>query len=89
MARTAKLAAKRGRPKDSKNKPKPAAAMAVVLPLPRPRGRPKGSGRKAIAAVRKDTSKTRFSCSSCGQNCWGKPDLMVGCLACSLEMKAA
>lgn len=36
------------------------------------------------AGVRK--SKTKFSCLGCGQNCWGKPDLLVSCHPCGLIM---
>src|SRR5262249_12572316 len=32
------------------------------------------------------SSKTKFSCSSCGQNAWGKPDLAVTCTPCRIEM---
>src|SRR5262249_29372522 len=31
-------------------------------------------------------SKTKFTCSSCGQNAWGKPDLAVTCTPCGIEM---
>jgi hypothetical protein len=34
------------------------------------------------------SSKTKFSCSSCGQNAWGKPDLAVTCTPCGVEMRA-
>jgi hypothetical protein len=33
------------------------------------------------------TSKTKFSCTVCGQNAWGKPDLQIGCLVCGVEMR--
>jgi predicted SprT family Zn-dependent metalloprotease len=33
------------------------------------------------------TSKTKFTCPQCGQNCWGKPDLAVLCKPCRAEMK--
>jgi predicted SprT family Zn-dependent metalloprotease len=33
-------------------------------------------------------SKTKFSCSRCGQNAWGKPDLAVTCTPCRMEMRA-
>jgi predicted SprT family Zn-dependent metalloprotease len=32
-------------------------------------------------------SKTKFTCSECGQNAWGKPDLAVICMHCRIEMK--
>jgi SprT-like family len=35
------------------------------------------------------SSKTKFTCASCGQNAWGKPDLAVICLPCGIQMKAA
>ena len=33
-------------------------------------------------------SKTKFTCPSCGQNVWGKPDTTVLCLDCFLEQNA-
>jgi predicted SprT family Zn-dependent metalloprotease len=35
------------------------------------------------------SSKTKFTCSSCGQNAWGKPDLAIVCEACGLKMREA
>jgi hypothetical protein len=32
-------------------------------------------------------SKTKFTCSSCGQNAWGKPDLAILCKPCQVEMR--
>jgi hypothetical protein len=34
-------------------------------------------------------SKTKFTCSGCGQNAWGKPDLAIVCEPCGLKMLAA
>ena len=34
-------------------------------------------------------SKTKFTCSACGQNAWGKPDLEIVCKPCGIEMCAA
>jgi hypothetical protein len=34
-------------------------------------------------------SKTKFSCSECGQNVWGKPDTMVDCHHCKVLMRNA
>jgi DNA-directed RNA polymerase subunit RPC12/RpoP len=34
-------------------------------------------------------SKTKFTCSSCGQNIWGKPDTAVRCDHCDIKMVAA
>ena len=31
-------------------------------------------------------SKTKFTCSSCGQNAWGKPDLKILCQPCGKPM---
>jgi hypothetical protein len=31
-------------------------------------------------------SKTKFSCSSCGQNAWGKPNLKITCTPCGADM---
>jgi predicted SprT family Zn-dependent metalloprotease len=31
-------------------------------------------------------SKTKFTCTSCGQNAWGKPDLDIMCRPCGLPM---
>lgn len=33
-------------------------------------------------------SKTKFSCPTCGQNVWGKPDTMVLCMDCFTEQNA-
>jgi hypothetical protein len=35
------------------------------------------------------TSKTKFTCKSCGQNAWGKPDLDINCRPCGTKMRAA
>jgi len=32
-------------------------------------------------------SKTKFTCSSCGQNAWGKPDLAILCKPCKIQMR--
>src|SRR5215472_8566023 len=37
---------------------------------------------------RAPNSKTKFSCSNCGPNTWGKPDLAVTCTPCRIEMRA-
>jgi predicted SprT family Zn-dependent metalloprotease len=34
-------------------------------------------------------SKTKFTCSSCGQNAWGKPDLAILCEPCGIKMPVA
>jgi hypothetical protein len=31
--------------------------------------------------------KTKFTCTGCGQNAWGKPDLAISCTPCGIEMK--
>jgi hypothetical protein len=31
-------------------------------------------------------SKTKFTCSTCGQNAWGKPELEVTCTPCGIRM---
>jgi predicted SprT family Zn-dependent metalloprotease len=33
-------------------------------------------------------SKTKFTCSACGQNAWGKPDLEIICKPCGIQMRA-
>jgi hypothetical protein len=33
-------------------------------------------------------NKTKFTCASCGQNVWGKPDTAVTCTPCGVEMRA-
>ncbi len=33
-------------------------------------------------------SKTKFTCTSCSQNAWGKPDLAIICKVCGIEMRA-
>lgn len=37
------------------------------------------------AAGAKKASKTKFTCPDCGQNAWGKPDLLIICGACYEE----
>ena len=39
-----------------------------------------------IVERRGPSSKIKFTCSGCGQNCWGKPDLMVRCDPCGVLM---
>jgi SprT-like family len=34
-------------------------------------------------------SKTKFTCATCGQNAWGKPDLAIVCMLCGIQMRAA
>jgi predicted SprT family Zn-dependent metalloprotease len=34
-------------------------------------------------------SKTKFTCKSCGQNAWGKPDLGICCEYCECKMREA
>jgi predicted SprT family Zn-dependent metalloprotease len=41
-----------------------------------------GSGTKA------PPSKVKFTCPSCGQNAWGKPDLAITCTPCGIDMQA-
>jgi hypothetical protein len=38
--------------------------------------------------ARAPSSKTKFTCSTCGQNVWGKPDTAVTCTPCGIEMRA-
>jgi hypothetical protein len=35
-----------------------------------------------------DKNKMTFSCATCGQNAWGKPDLQITCTLCGTEMPA-
>jgi predicted SprT family Zn-dependent metalloprotease len=35
------------------------------------------------------SSKTKFTCSECGQNVWGKPDTSVDCHECKVRMREA
>jgi len=39
--------------------------------------------------TRGPSSKTKFTCSNCGQNAWGKPDLAIICEPCGIKMRAA
>jgi hypothetical protein len=39
-------------------------------------------------ATKGPNSKTKFTCSSCSQNAWGKPDLAITCTLCRIEMKS-
>ena len=32
------------------------------------------------------SSKTKFTCTGCGQNAWGKPELAIACIPCGLRM---
>jgi hypothetical protein len=34
-------------------------------------------------------SKNKFTCSTCGQNAWAKPDASLVCGHCQIEMKSA
>ena len=34
------------------------------------------------------SSKTNFTCPSCGANAWGKPELAIACIPCGLRMVA-
>jgi SprT-like family len=34
-------------------------------------------------------SKTKFTCTACGQNAWGKPDLAIMCEPCGIKMLSA
>jgi hypothetical protein len=45
-------------------------------------GRTKGSNAKT-------NSKSKFTCKSCGQNAWGKPELEILCKPCGIQMRAA
>ena len=37
------------------------------------------------ASARRKT-RTKYTCSSCGANAWGKPDLRIACRDCDLTM---
>lgn len=41
---------------------------------------------KAIAKKKRD-SKTKFTCPECGLNAWAKPDAVIGCWECGVEME--
>lgn len=38
-------------------------------------------------AKKKRASKTKFTCPSCQQNAWAKPDASIGCWTCDVEME--
>jgi hypothetical protein len=38
--------------------------------------------------TRAPKSKTKFNCTSCGQNAWGKPDLAILCKPCGIQMRS-
>jgi hypothetical protein len=42
-----------------------------------------------VGAPKAPPSKVKFSCPSCGQNAWGKPDLAITCTPCGLAMRSA
>jgi predicted SprT family Zn-dependent metalloprotease len=53
----------------------PAAEGVLVVPkLPTP------------SVARDRSNRVKYSCSSCGLNVWGKPEIRVGCLTCNLEL---
>jgi predicted SprT family Zn-dependent metalloprotease len=38
-------------------------------------------------AVAKDRSnRVKYTCSGCGLNAWGKPDIRLGCIVCNIEL---
>lgn len=51
------------------------------------------SGEQSAAAralaKKKRASKTKFTCPDCGLNAWAKPDAVIGCWDCGVEMEDA
>ena len=47
------------------------------------------SAAERATAKAKRASKTKFTCPSCGLNAWAKPDAVLGCWSCGVEMEDA
>lgn len=45
--------------------------------------------KKARTAAVKRASKTKFTCPECNLNAWAKPDAVLGCWTCGVEMEDA
>jgi hypothetical protein len=42
---------------------------------------------RSAEMTKKAASKTKFTCSGCGLNVWGKPDVKVICSECDVELE--
>lgn len=39
-----------------------------------------------LAAAKDRSNRVKYTCSGCGLNAWGKPDIRLGCIACNIEL---
>lgn len=42
-----------------------------------------------LAAAKDRSNRVKYTCSGCGMNAWGKPDIRLGCIACNIELAPA
>ena len=42
-----------------------------------------------LAAAKDRSNRVKYTCSGCGLNAWGKPDIRLGCITCSIELALA
>lgn len=62
-----------------------AAAAHVISEIGEIQWSARGKGKSAA----KRASKTKYSCPSCGQNAWAKPDASLACGDCACRMTAS
>lgn len=39
-----------------------------------------------LAAAKDRSNRVKYTCSGCGLNAWGKPDIRLGCITCNIEL---
>lgn len=42
-----------------------------------------------LAAAKDRSNRVKYTCSGCGLNAWGKPDIRLGCITCNIELAPA
>lgn len=42
-----------------------------------------------LPAAKDRSNRVKYTCNGCGLNAWGKPDIRLGCIACSIELAPA
>lgn len=42
-----------------------------------------------LAAAKDRSNRVKYTCSGCGLNAWGKPDIRLGCITCDIELAPA
>lgn len=42
-----------------------------------------------LATAKDRSNRVKYTCNGCGLNAWGKPDIRLGCVACSIELAPA